>query len=194
MPRKVIEKFQHFHFSTFFSKNRCYHQYTPLLDDTIGGFYRTRLLLHERNILVGYNLEVVESLPFDHFWATCTNMANSKIFLCFNRKSSLDWKKCRWTGDQLGDFTQTTLSSYNHDRGSRISSSESKLQRYAVFYTHVGDILAVGSYYDPQNTKAEIYNDQSDSWTSVPDYPYSGEEAFSYVLFDETFNSEFQLY
>ena len=74
--------------------------------------------------LVGYNLKVIGSLPFDHEWATCTNMADKKLFLCFNSVSS-DAKKCRWTNEPLGDFEQATLANYYHHR-TRISSSEGK--------------------------------------------------------------------
>ena len=75
--------------------------------------------------LVGYNLKAIGSLPFDHWWATCTNMANKKLFLCFN-DNSYDTRKCRWTDEPLGDFQQVSLSKYDHQRGSRISSMAGK--------------------------------------------------------------------
>ena len=89
-------------------------------------FYIFGGLSNRRQIskLVRYNLKVIGSLPFDHYLATCTNMANRKLFLCFNSASS-DYKKCRWTNEPLGIFYQATLSSYDHDRA-RISSSQGK--------------------------------------------------------------------
>ena len=90
--------------------------------------------LNNRQIskLIGYNLKVVGSLAFDHYWATCTNMANRKLFLCFNVASKLiphssDDKRCRWTNEPLGDFQQATLARYEHGGGARISSSKGNL-------------------------------------------------------------------
>ena len=41
------------------------------------------------------------------------------------------------------------------------------------------DVLAVGS---SDNIKAELYNDELDVWTDVPDYPFSGTELnFSFL-------------
>ena len=81
--------------------------------------------------LIGYHLNVIGSLPFDHNYATCTNMANKKLFLCFNSASSSDYKKCRWTDEPLGNFEEVTSASYNHDRA-RISSSEGEFYELAL--------------------------------------------------------------
>ena len=35
------------------------------------------------------------------------------------------------------------------------------------------DILAVGGW-KTDNIKAEMYNEVSNAWTALPDYPYSG--------------------
>ena len=78
--------------------------------------------------LVKYSLKVIGSLSFDHKYGSCTNLANKKLFLCFNSdfNSQSDYKKCRWTDEPLGVFEDAALTTYNHNRGSRVSSSEGK--------------------------------------------------------------------
>ena len=39
-----------------------------------------------------------------------------------------------------------------------------------------GEMLAVGSW-DPDNIKAEMYNDVSQDWSDLPDYTLSGTES-----------------
>ena len=69
-----------------------------------------------------YRLQALGDLPFDFEFGACTNFNSHKFFLCF------DWhnnKRCYWSTDPLGSFTNVTLSSYSHDQ-IRISSSECK--------------------------------------------------------------------
>lgn len=47
----------------------------------------------------------------------------------------------------------------------------------------LGEFLAVGSF---NQAKAEIYNDESSSWTSIPDYPYSGKKSNTLLTFVQT--------
>ena len=40
-------------------------------------------------------------------------------------------------------------------------------------------MLTIGSY-NPRNLKAELYNDENDTWELLSDYPYSGKESVFY--------------
>ena len=58
----------------------------------------------------------------------------------------------------------------------------------------LGDVLAVGSAW-PNNKKAEIYNDSSDAWSDVPDYPFSGTESnFNFCSYKKNIDSINQQY
>ena len=72
--------------------------------------------------LVGNNLQVIGNLTFYFDIGGCTNMADRKLFLCFDL---YDAKRCRWSTGPLSSFHNASLSSYSHYR-TRISSSECK--------------------------------------------------------------------
>ena len=76
-------------------------------------------------ILSDRSLQVVGYLKFDRKFGACTNLANKKVYLCFNNVQS-DYKRCRWSREPLGSFEEATLATYDHKQ-SRISSSDGKL-------------------------------------------------------------------
>ena len=120
--------------------------------------------------LVRYKLQVIGNLPFDFQFGGCTTMASGKLFLCF---SLYDYKRCQWSTEPLGHFYNSTLAFHYHD-SIRISSSECKLLfGIKSGNQNLAEILAVGSN-APANVKTEIYNEESDTWASLDDYPYSG--------------------
>ena len=73
--------------------------------------------------LSGYKLERLGDLPFDHYWAACSVMANQYIFLCFDWN---DTKRCRRSTGPLEQFSEVALSTHAHRR-IETSCSESKL-------------------------------------------------------------------
>ena len=77
---------------------------------------------HRRRIskLNQYRLQLVGALKFDFYIGACTNMANRKLFLCFDLSDS---KRCYWSTKPLGDFQSAQLAFYNH-AATRISSSD----------------------------------------------------------------------
>ena len=77
---------------------------------------------HRRQIskLNQYRLKLVGALKFDFYIGACTNMADRKLFLCFDLSDS---KRCYWSTNPLGDFQSAQLAFYNH-AATRISSSD----------------------------------------------------------------------
>ena len=69
-------------------------------------------------------LKPVGSLEFDHYLGSCSNMNNQQIYLCFDY---YDNKRCRSTYNPLGNFTEISLSTFEH-RYIRTAASESKWQ------------------------------------------------------------------
>ena len=84
-----------------------------------GGRYKKRQISKVNS----YKLQVVGSLPFDLHTGACTNMADRKLFLCFDLSHK---KVCHWTTEPLGSFKTISDTTYNHDQ-IRIDSSERKL-------------------------------------------------------------------
>ena len=121
--------------------------------------------------LVGYKLLRRGKLSFQFNYGTCTNMAGRKLFFCFDYLNAIG---CHWSRRPLGPSEHVPIGSYTHRR-IRISSSEGNFI-YCRFFNSsrkkLDDILAVGSL--ESHNKAEIFNDDSNTWTNVPDYPYSG--------------------
>ena len=116
--KDVLECFKHG------QKTQAYHSCSLTWNNEFfifGGYDYKRQI----SKLSGYHLKNVGSLKFDHNYGTCANMANKKLFLCFN-DDSIDHKKCRWASDPLGPFFQATLATHKHHM-SRISSSNGKL-------------------------------------------------------------------
>ena len=74
--------------------------------------------------IIGCELKNVGELPFSHIAGGCANMADNRVYLCFNDDPSTD-KKCRVATSPLGQFVETTQS-YESHRNTRIAASESK--------------------------------------------------------------------
>ena len=72
--------------------------------------------------IIGCELKNVGELPFEHRYGGCANMADNRVYLCFDFYSS---KKCRVANSPLGQFEETTQS-YESHRNTRIAASESK--------------------------------------------------------------------
>ena len=83
-----------------------------------GGNYNRRQISR----LDQYELHLIGELSFDFYLGACTNMADLKLFLCFQYNSS---KGCYWSANPLGDFKNASLASYHHSP-TRISSSKCK--------------------------------------------------------------------
>ena len=75
--------------------------------------------------IIGCQLKSVGELPFSHYYGGCANMADSRVYLCFNVYGSSDYKKCRVANSPLGQFEETTQS-YERHRYTRVAASESK--------------------------------------------------------------------
>ena len=86
-----------------------------------GGNSQTRQI----SKLSGCRLSLVGTLAFDHYLATCSNVGGQAIYLCFNANNADDYKKCRSATNPLGNFTEVTLSTFEH-RFTRIASSPSE--------------------------------------------------------------------
>ena len=74
--------------------------------------------------IIGCSLTRVGTLSFDHRHGACTNVANNKIYLCFNDRSG-DYKKCRFATSPTGQYTEVQESTHEH-RHTKIASSNSK--------------------------------------------------------------------
>ena len=86
-----------------------------------GGFSQKRQISQ----LVGCELSRVGTLDFDHYYGGCTNVADDRMYLCFNIGDSNDYKKCRVASDPMGSFTEVSKSAFEH-RYTRVASSNSK--------------------------------------------------------------------
>ena len=77
--------------------------------------------------IIGCELKNVGELPFEHRYGGCANMADNRVYLCFNSGyiDSNDEKKCRVATSPLGQFEETTQS-YERHRYTRVAASESK--------------------------------------------------------------------
>ena len=71
--------------------------------------------------IIGCELKSVGELPFEHQYGGCANMADNRVYLCFNDN---DWKKCRVANSPLGQFEGITQS-YEAHTSTRIAASES---------------------------------------------------------------------
>ena len=67
-------------------------------------------------------LERIGQLDFNLNYGGCTNVAENRIYLCFNDASD-DWKKCRMSDSPTGDFQEVQESIHDHKR-IRIAASE----------------------------------------------------------------------
>ena len=76
----------------------------------------------ERQIskLVGCELTLIGQLRFDHYNGGCANVADEKLYLCFDFESA---DKCRVATSPMGVFEEINESSYDH-RYTRIAASE----------------------------------------------------------------------
>ena len=68
-------------------------------------------------------LERVGELAFNHAFGACTNVADDRIYLCFDEKNA---KKCRVGSTPLGQFNEINPSHYDH-RATRIATDDSEL-------------------------------------------------------------------
>ena len=78
----------------------------------------------ERQIskLVGCELTLIGQLRFDHYNGGCANVADEKLYLCFNDNTT-ETKKCSVAISPTGVFQKIKQSSYDH-RYTRIAASE----------------------------------------------------------------------
>ena len=118
-------------------------------------------------------LERIGELSFSFFEATCTNVGDRMIYLCFATYAGN--KICRFSDSPIGQFQEFVNSIYEHG-ASRIASSDCKDFLFQIESSHTShafldDILAVGSY-NPQHNKAEVLNTDRNTWSQIKDYPY----------------------
>ena len=73
----------------------------------------------------------IGELDFSHGFGGCANVADDRIYLCFNDSSS-DFKKCRVASAPLGHFSEIMESIEKH-RGTRIAASDCKLSFFYSF-------------------------------------------------------------
>merc|ERR1711892_882316 len=107
--------------------------------------------------LIGCQLTRIGELEFDHYLGACANVADAKLYLCFNDASG-DYGKCRVALSPTGIFDEINRSIHNH-AFTRIAASED-------------DILALGSV-SPFHKRAEILRTDGNTWLTIGDYPYS---------------------
>ena len=75
--------------------------------------------------LVGCQLTKVGELDFDHYWGACANVADAKLYLCFNDNLG-DLNKCRVATSPTSVLEEINQSSYDH-RWTRIAASEGNI-------------------------------------------------------------------
>lgn len=75
-------------------------------------------------------LERVGELAFNHAFGACTNVADDRIYLCFDEKNA---KKCRVGSSPMGSFTEIT-SSHNAHKWTRIATNNGELNFQRVKY------------------------------------------------------------
>ena len=61
--------------------------------------------------IVGCGLTKIGDLDFDHYYGACSNMADEKIYLCFNDANG-DKKVCRMATSPTGNFSEIDKSVY----------------------------------------------------------------------------------
>ena len=134
-----------------------------------GSYYKTNQIAK----ITGCELKKVGELPFDHVYGGCANMADNRVYLCFNNLDRLDLRKCRYAESPLSKFEKTPKS-YEQHANARIGASESKsLINFTFSYFVLAEVLTVGSYIGSQrHKKAEIFNDNSNQWSQIDDYPF----------------------
>ena len=70
----------------------------------------------------------IGSLPFNHMFASCANVNDKAINLCFNAYNAEgDYKKCRFSSSPTGAFNEIPDSNDQH-RGIQIAASDSKIK------------------------------------------------------------------
>ena len=84
------------------------------------GFGQTRQL----SKIEGCKLKRIGSLTFDHQYGSCTNMADYRVYLCFQNFAN-DHRRCRQALSPEGFFQQTALSNFEH-KFIQISASNRK--------------------------------------------------------------------
>ena len=153
-----------------------------------------------------YRLQRVGDLQFDFNEGACTNMAGRKLFLCFDFDDSKRcyWSENPLADFQnitLASYAhyRTRISSsecklLNFCEGKKVNceaafifllikfqSRHSYKQRDLPFEWNLTKIvaafLAVGSMF-PENVKTEMYIEESNTWTTLQDYPYAGMRLF----------------
>ena len=65
--------------------------------------------------LSGCALERIGTLAFQHSWGACANVNEESVYLCFN-VGSADSKKCRVSISPTGQYTEVTLSLFEHNQ------------------------------------------------------------------------------
>ena len=113
-------------------------------------------------------LSRVGTLDFPFHYASCANMADKKLFLCFDIRTI---KTCRYTTNPLSKFSQAADSFHNH-KHIKIAASASKqsITIQLVKRLYSGEMLAVGSWQEHKRT--EIFIEPFNSWFQVDDYPF----------------------
>ena len=84
------------------------------------GGYNTRTQISKMNKC---RLEPVGELPFDHYYGDCVNVADGRVYVCFNSYDSVDKKKCRVASSPYGLFDEISLSLYDHSQ-TRIATND----------------------------------------------------------------------
>ena len=90
------------------------------------GFGQTRQL----SKLIGYQLQRIGSLPFDHQFGSCTNMDNRKLFLCFQDFAN-DYRRCRYAYFPEGYYQEIAVSTFEH-RHTQIESSDGMKKKLSI--------------------------------------------------------------
>ena len=73
--------------------------------------------------LVGCELTLIGLLGFNHARGACANVADAKLYLCFNAANSGDDNKCRVALSPTGIFKEINRSNFDH-RETRIAASK----------------------------------------------------------------------
>ena len=73
--------------------------------------------------LIGCRLTSIGYLDFNHTEGACANVADEKLYLCFNGEFGDDHNQCRVALSPTGDFEEINQSSYGHLQ-TRIAASE----------------------------------------------------------------------
>ena len=73
--------------------------------------------------LTGCELTKIGELDFNHEYGACANVADAKLYLCFNAYKSGDYNRCRVATSPTGVFEEIDRSNFDH-RWTRIAASE----------------------------------------------------------------------